>query len=55
MAVIANGGFLIQPYFIQRIENEIGDILWEANPKTACDPCVAETQTNQTNAEAEDI
>ena len=28
MAVIANGGFLIQPYFIQRIENEIGDILW---------------------------
>ena len=32
MAVIANGGFLIQPHFIQRIENEMGDILWEANP-----------------------
>jgi penicillin-binding protein 1A len=55
MAVIANGGFLIQPHFIQRIENEMGDILWKVNPKNACNPCVAETQTKQTNAEPEDI
>ena len=46
MAVIANGGFLIQPHFIQRIENEMGEILWKANPKQACNPCVAPTQTN---------
>jgi penicillin-binding protein 1A len=55
MAVIANGGFLIQPHFIQRIENEMGEILWKANPKNACNPCVAETQTKQTNVESEDI
>jgi penicillin-binding protein 1A len=55
MAVIANGGFLIEPHFIQRIENEMGDILWKVNPKNACNPCVAETQTKQTNAEPKDI
>jgi penicillin-binding protein 1A len=54
MAVIANGGFLIQPHFIQRVENEMGDILWNANPKNACNPCVAKAQTNQTNTESED-
>ena len=54
IAVIANGGFLIQPHFIQRVENEMGDILWNANPKNACNPCVAEAQTNQTNNESED-
>jgi penicillin-binding protein 1A len=55
MAVFANGGFLIQPHFIQRIENEMGDILWRVNPKNACNPCVAEVQKNQTNNESEDI
>jgi penicillin-binding protein 1A len=54
MAVIANGGFLIQPHFIQRVENEMGDILWNANPKNACNPCVAKVQTNRTNTESED-
>ncbi len=55
MAVIANGGFLIQPHFIQRIENEMGEILWKANPKNACNPCIAKAQTNQINAETKDI
>ena len=55
MAVFANGGFLVQPHFIQRIENEMGDILWRANPKNACNPCVAQVQTNQTNSESDDI
>jgi penicillin-binding protein 1A len=55
IAVIANGGFLIQPHFIQRIENEMGEILWEANPVNACNPCVADAQTKQTNDDPEDI
>ena len=55
MAVIANGGFLIQPHFIQRIENEMGDILWKVNPVNACNPCVAEAQINQTDVDPEDI
>ncbi|WP_158972077.1 penicillin-binding protein 1A [Paraglaciecola sp. L3A3] len=39
MAVIANGGFLINPHFIQRIEDEYGQSLWQADPVQACDPC----------------
>jgi penicillin-binding protein 1A len=39
MATIANGGFLIHPHFIQRIEDDYGKNLWQANPTYACDPC----------------
>jgi penicillin-binding protein 1A len=55
MAVIANGGFLIRPHFIQRIENEMGEVLWKANPVNACNPCVAESQINQVNADPDDL
>ncbi|MBL8513769.1 MAG: penicillin-binding protein 1A [Betaproteobacteria bacterium] len=34
-AVFANGGFRIKPYFIQRITDDKGTVLFEANPKTA--------------------
>jgi len=36
-AVFANGGFLIEPYFIDRIEDSNGNIVFKANPKIACD------------------
>ncbi len=36
-ATFANGGFLIEPYFIQRIEDATGDLLYEADPLLACD------------------
>jgi penicillin-binding protein 1A len=54
MAVIANGGFLVQPHFIQYIENEMGDVLWNANPRSACDPCVAHVQKNQSSVNLKD-
>jgi len=38
-AVMANGGFLVDPYFITRIENEAGDIVFEEKPKVACPAC----------------
>lgn len=38
-AVFANGGFLIEPYYIERIEALNGEVLFEASPKLACDPC----------------
>lgn len=41
IAIIANGGFAIRPYFIDRIENGAGDIMWQAEPVYACDPCDA--------------
>ena len=36
---MANGGFLIDPYFISKIENDRGGVLFEAKPKIACAEC----------------
>ena len=38
-AVMANGGFLVDPYFITRIEDEEGNPVFEAQPKVACPTC----------------
>lgn len=38
-SVMSNGGYLVDPYFITKIENEDGDILFEAKPKIACPQC----------------
>ncbi len=38
-STFANGGFLIDPYLIERIENTEGDIIYQANPSLACAPC----------------
>lgn len=35
-SVFANGGFKIEPYFIDRIESYSGDLLFQANPPIAC-------------------
>ncbi|MCW8109736.1 PBP1A family penicillin-binding protein [Alteromonas ponticola] len=51
MSVIANGGFLVKPYFIDNIQDEYGKVLWEANPVWACDPCSGPTG----EAEVKDI
>lgn len=42
-ATIANGGFLIEPYFIQRIvDSTTGRTVYEADPAVACDACTAD-------------
>ncbi|MDY6890285.1 MAG: penicillin-binding protein 1A [Pseudomonadota bacterium] len=38
-AAFANGGFLIEPYLISRIENTEGELLEQANPVTVCSSC----------------
>jgi penicillin-binding protein 1A len=38
-AVFANGGFKVTPYFVDRIENAAGQVVWQAKPKVACDDC----------------
>lgn len=38
-SVLANGGYLIQPYFIDRIEDADGAVLFEADPAVACVSC----------------
>jgi len=42
-AVFSNGGFLIDPFFIERIESSTGDILFQAEPLTACINCTAKS------------
>ncbi|MEP1383367.1 MAG: penicillin-binding protein 1A [Paraglaciecola sp.] len=55
MATIANGGFLIQPHFIQRIEDEMGEVLWQANPVYACDPCDEVTESSANDVAEDDL
>jgi penicillin-binding protein 1A len=38
-ATFANGGLKVEPYFIQRIEDSAGKVLFEAQPKLACADC----------------
>ena len=38
-AVIANGGFLVDPYFIASIEDRDGKTIYRANPLRACHDC----------------
>ncbi len=54
-ATFANGGFLITPYLIERIENAQGDIIYQANPEKACDPCTTSTQFTELTEPAEGI
>ncbi len=40
-AVFANGGYRIEPYFIQRVEDSSGQVLFAAKPRFACAECDA--------------
>lgn len=54
-ATFANGGFLIEPYIIERIENPDGEILYQANPVLACDPCETPTEHSETLESSNDL
>ncbi len=49
-ATFANGGFLIKPYFIERIESNEGEVIYQAKPKLACPTCNSEEVTNRVYA-----
>ncbi len=54
-SVFANGGYLIEPYVIQRIEDANGNTLFEADPVVACTTCVlAKDWTSETELDEED-
>jgi len=52
-ATFANGGFLIDPYYIQRIEDSDGNLLYQADPLIACDDNCADFVQQQTPVKAE--
>jgi penicillin-binding protein 1A len=43
-AVFANGGFRVEPYYIQRITAPDGGVVYEAQPRFVCRECVQPTQ-----------
>lgn len=38
-AALANGGYKVDPYLIQRVENANGEVVFQAAPKTVCETC----------------
>ncbi len=38
-AVFANGGYLVEPWFIEQIRDSDGKVIFAASPKTACEDC----------------
>jgi len=49
-SVFANGGFRVQPYFIQRIEDGQHVLLEKAQPLVACPACEVATETESVTA-----
>jgi penicillin-binding protein 1A len=43
--VFANGGFKVEPFYIDRIEGPGGQIVYAAEPRTVCAECVQPVQT----------
>jgi penicillin-binding protein 1A len=51
-AVFANGGYLVDPYFIGRIEDARGQIVFSARPRVACPDCPQGTEGATDEADA---
>lgn len=41
-ATLANGGFVIEPYFIREIRDNRGEVLFTAEPRRACPDCASQ-------------
>ena len=52
-AVFSNGGYLIEPYIISRVELGNGDVIYQNQPLTVCQGCEAEDLEALTEAEAQ--
>ncbi|WP_343597029.1 penicillin-binding protein PBP1a [Acinetobacter sp.] len=53
-ATFANGGYRVEPYFIDHIEDAYGKVIYRANPEYACISCIQQDQpqANATNTAA---
>ena len=41
-AVFSNGGYLIDPYLVERVESGNDEVIYQARPRTVCQGCEAE-------------
>ncbi|MFT7496864.1 MAG: penicillin-binding protein 1A, partial [Urechidicola sp.] len=46
-AVFSNGGHLIDPYLISRVESGSGEIVFKNTPRIVCDDCVIDTPVEE--------
>ncbi|NDL64474.1 peptidoglycan glycosyltransferase/peptidoglycan DD-transpeptidase MrcA [Acerihabitans arboris] len=51
-SVLSNGGYLVDPYLITKIQDETGHTLFEAKPKVVCDTCDLPVIYGDTNKSA---
>ena len=51
-ATFANGGYRIQPHFIDRIEDAYGKVIYQSNPDYACIACISQKEEDPESAEA---
>lgn len=51
-SVLANGGYLIEPYFIERVEEDYQGLIYQASPQVVCKECdpTAAVSTEETTA-----
>ncbi len=49
-AILANGGYRVEPYFIERIEDASQKVLFQADPLRVCPECVAGEQGSRDSA-----
>ena len=51
-AAFANGGYRVQPHFINRIEDAYGKVIYQADPEYACISCITQQEKHPTSAPA---
>jgi penicillin-binding protein 1A len=51
-AVFSNGGYLIDPYIIDRVESGSGEVIFQNRPRTVCQDCETENLEELTAADA---
>lgn len=50
-SAFANGGYRIQPHFINRIEDAYGKIIYQNNPEYACISCISQQESKPQSAD----
>ncbi len=48
-SVFANSGYKVESYLVERIETSDGEVVYEAQPPSVCQPCEALAQTTDNN------
>ncbi|MES9876984.1 MAG: penicillin-binding protein 1A [Candidatus Sedimenticola sp. PURPLELP] len=51
-SVLANGGYKVEPYFIERIEDSEHSVIFQAQPLTVCEQCTQPAAANAQTSEA---